>query len=482
MAIRQLQQPARALRPRPWQSWTNIAVSCVCATSAANAFEMEMGQAIVQDTFVTSAWTSIAFAQPFSARPVVTVLPTTNGGDPMTLRIRNVTTTGFEVVQTEPSGNDGRHLQNTTAYIAVEPGNHILPDGSRIVAIEHSTTSFANRLLSTTWDTVGFPSGFSGTPAIVAQIQSTANESQSPPTNSSVPFMDVGIRNVTAGTLQVTLERAESTAGSVTFNERIGIIAVQNSLNLSFTDAFSNTIQLQSLLTPTNIRGFDDGCFSNNYATAFAATPLTVASANSRSGNNGGWIRRCSESSSALGLTTDEDIDSDAERNHTGESAGVIAASTAFHANFDVDLLVSKNVSTTADPINAGSNPKAIPGADVEYTIGVVNRGSTSPDPDTVTITDDLPSDLRLCVSATCLAGGPIVFDDSSSPVSTGVSLGTIEYSNNGGTSFVYAPSPDAEGFDAAVNAVRISLDGVLASIAPAGTPSFELRLAARVN
>jgi hypothetical protein len=33
----------------------------------------------------------------------------------------------------------------------------------------------------------------------------------------------------------------------------------------------------------------------------------------------------------------DEDIDADTERSHTNESAGIIAASRAFHANFEVD-------------------------------------------------------------------------------------------------------------------------------------------------
>ena len=62
-----------------------------------------------------------------------------------------------------------------------------------------------------------------------------------------------------------------------------------------------------------------------------------------RNGNNGGWLRRCSQSSSSIGLTVDEDIDTDSERSHIGEAAGIVAASTAFHVNFAVDLAVSKS-------------------------------------------------------------------------------------------------------------------------------------------
>jgi len=446
------------------------------------AFEMEMGSVTVQDTFTTPAWTSVTFLEPFDVRPVVVALPTTDGGDPATLRISNVTTSGFQILQVEPNANDGPHVAMPTAYLAIEPGNHLLPGGGRIAALERATTSFANRFIATTWDTVSFPAAFVGSPAVVAQIQTMANESQSPPASSSVPFMDVGIRNVSAGSMQLTLERAESVAGSVTVSERVGMVAIQNATNLSFTDAFSNSVQLQALLTPANIQGYSDGCFANSFAASFANTPLAVASTNSRSGNNGGWVRRCSQSAAALGLTVDEGIENDSERNHSGESAGRIAAAMAFHANFDVDLLVSKNVATLADPFNDGTNPKAIPNADVEYVIGVSNRGSASPVYHLVWQPYRYPATLRLCVAATCYAGGPIVFDDSASPVSTGVTLGSVEYSNNGGATFSYTPIPDSDGFDAAVNAVRITLDGVLNSIAPSGAPSFELRLAARVN
>lgn len=446
------------------------------------AFEIEMGNVTVQDTFVTPTWTLVTFIRPFPGVPVVVALPTNDGSDPATLRIRNVTTTGFEILQVEPNANDGLHLAMPTAYLAVETGSHVLPDGNRLIALEHTTASFANRFISTTWDTVSFPDVFSGTPALVAAIQTTANESQAPPTTSSVPFMDVGLRNVTTTGFQITLERAESTAGTVTSPERIGIVAIEDAVDLTFTDALSTTVRLQSFRTGNNVRGWDNGCFANNYGVAFGATPLAVASLNTRGGNNGGWLRRCSQSAAALGLTVDEDTDNDTERSHQPERAGIIAASPAFHVDFDVNLLVSKLYSLLSDPFNGTTNPKSIPNANIQYTIGVVNRGAGSPDSDSLIITDDISPDIRLCVSVACQPGGPIVFDPSGSPVPPGVSLGTVEYSNDGGASYSYTPVPDADGFDNAVDAVRITMSGSMTGIAPAGVPSFELRLAARVN
>jgi len=460
--------------------WLWPLLACTLAGHA-RAFEMEMSTVTVDDTFAVPSWTTVTFLQPFAITPLVFVLPTTDGSDPATLRIRNVTTSGFQVVQTEPPANDGPHVAMPTAYLAIEPGDHVLPDGSRVLAFDHLTTSFANRLLSTSWDSLVFPTPFSSAPAMLGSIQTTNNESGSPPRASSVPFMETGLRNITPGAFQVTLERAESTAGSVTSPERIAILAIDNLANASFVDGFGTAVELQSLATASNIQGFSNGCYTNSYVNSFGTTPVAVASMNSRNGNNGGWLRRCSQSASSIGLTVDEDIDNDSERNHTSESAGVIAASTAFHVRFDVVLSVDKSVTTLSDPVNLGTDPKAVPDAVVRYTISVANNGSLSPDGDSVEITDGIPDNLALCITAACLAGGPVILDTSGSPVAPGVTIGSIEYDDGSGT-FSYPGSPDSDGFDPAIDAIRITLGGTLASVTTSGPPSFQLLFAARVE
>lgn len=440
-----------------------------------------MGAVTVNDTFIVPTWTTVTFLRPFPTTPLVFALPTTDGGDPATLRIRNVTPTGFQIVQTEPSANDGPHVAMPTAYLAIEPGDHVLPSGARILALEHSTTSFANRFLTTTWDTVPFPAPFTATPVMLGSIQTANNESGTPPSTSSIPFMDVGLQNVSTGFFQVTLERAESTAGSVTTPERIGLLAIDNFTNTSFVDSFGTAVQLQSLATAANIQGYSNGCFVNSYATAFGGTPIAVASAMTRNGNNGGWLRRCSQSAGSLGLTVDEDIDNDSERSHIGEAAGIVAASTSFHVNFDVDLAITNSVATVSDPINLTNNPKAISTAVVRYTVAVENSGSLSPDGNSLQITNDVPSTVALCITAACQPGGPVILDTSSSPVPPGVTIGNIEYDDGSGT-FAYPGAPDGDGFDSAIVAVRVQLNGTFASVATSGAPSFELLFAARVD
>ena len=462
--------------------WRWSLLALVVSARGVSAFEMEMNQVQVQDTFAVATWTSVTFLDRFDVPPVVVTLPTTQGGDPSLLRLRNITTTGFQILQVEPNANDGPHVAMDTVYLALEPGDHVLPDGTRVQAFTHSTTSFVNRLLSDTWDTRGYLSPFAAAPALVATIQTMVNESGTPPATSSIPWLGVALRNVNAGAFDVSLERAESTAGAVTAAETIGFIAIDNPTNSLFVDQVGTSIRLQALRSANNLRGYGDGCFTTSWPVTFAQTPLAVAAQITRAGNNGGWVRRCSQSASSLGLTVDEDMDADAERNHTSETAGIIGASGAFHANFSADLTVAKQVVALSDPHNGTVGPFAIPGAVMRYDVQVTSRGSLSPDTDSVTITDQLPPQIALCVSPLCLAGGPVVFDASGSPVGPGVVLGAIEYSNNGGLSYGYTPLPDGDGFDAAVDALRISLQGDFSPISSSGAPSVVLRFAARVR
>lgn len=68
-------------------------------------------------------------------------------------------------------------------------------------------------------------------------------------------------------------------------------------------------------------------------------------------------------------------------------------------------LSVAKTATVISDPFNGGSNPKAIPGAAVEYTI-VVTNNSTTTAADAVTVTDTIPADTTFVPGSITLNGG----------------------------------------------------------------------------
>ena len=133
-------------------------------------------------------------------------------------------------------------------------------------------------------------------------------------------------------------------------------------------------------------------------------------------------------------------------------------------------LAVTKVSSVISDPVNGTSNPKAIPGALIEYLITVSNTGSDNTDGNTVIITDDAPADAKMCLANLVGPGsGPVLFSSGSpasglgySFVALGNTTDNLQFSADGGTTWNYTPTPDADGCDPAVSDFRVSPTGVL--------------------
>lgn len=139
-------------------------------------------------------------------------------------------------------------------------------------------------------------------------------------------------------------------------------------------------------------------------------------------------------------------------------------------------LSVTKVSTLISDPVNLGTNPKAIPGAVVEYLITVANNGTAATDANSVVVLDNGPPDAKLCQIAS--AGGPVVYSDAGgtgltySFISLASSTDSLEFSNNNGAGWTYVPSADAQGCDGSVTSFRVRPGGGLG----AGR-SFNLRV-----
>lgn len=146
-------------------------------------------------------------------------------------------------------------------------------------------------------------------------------------------------------------------------------------------------------------------------------------------------------------------------------------------------LQISKSAQTLSDPINGLSDPKAIPGATVEYTITVQNLGPGPVDADSLIITDPLPAVTALFVDTG--SGDPVIFADGPTPSGLSYNFATdVTFSNQagGGPPYSYVPTPDADGFDAAVTGIRIAPTGTLSAASGGGSPSFIVTLRVRIE
>jgi len=287
-------------------------------------------------------WEFVTFDGAFSEPPVVSVMPTTDGGDPCTIYIKDVTATGFKAAPAEPYKKDGPHPAwnpETITYIAVASGTWKL-GGIRVQAGKKETqiqkyndakTRNSDMPGDGGWDNIGF-SGFSDTPALITQIQTVNNEVNFEPDDYAKPFMTVACGVVGTNGASVALERAEVANyeyGRVTTAETIGWIAFEAGTG-TFTSASGEEVKYASLYTARVVEGWGTSRSVNFGMNMETHSPLVIASQNSRHGNDGGWLRLKSRSSTSVTLVVDEDNKVDSERAHVAERAGIFAVSEGF--------------------------------------------------------------------------------------------------------------------------------------------------------
>jgi uncharacterized repeat protein (TIGR01451 family) len=140
-------------------------------------------------------------------------------------------------------------------------------------------------------------------------------------------------------------------------------------------------------------------------------------------------------------------------------------------------LSVTKVSSVISDPVNSTNQPKAIPGALIEYLISVANTGASATDNNSVVVLDSGPAEAKFCQVGR--VGGPVVFSDPAgnsgltySFINLASLADSLDFSNDFGATWNYVPVADADGCDTAITDFRVRPNGAFA----AGR-SFSLRV-----
>ena len=250
-------------------------------------------------------------------------------------------------------------------------------------------------------------------------------------------------------------------------------------------DVTPNTWRRQGLAawltSPTNLAYFDENNSANWSAIGFpSATNLHVSGTDSASQNTGRGF---------AAIQTAQDrarVRNILFRRYTNpEPALTLTAESQ-----PPDLLLQKSVVTVFDPFNNTTNPKAIPGSWVDYTITAFNAGAGGVDADSLVITDPLPNTVVLFVGDLGAPGsGPVDFTDGVGPASSGLTLDygglgdlgdDIEFSTDG-LNWSYIPTPDADGFDPSVTHIRVSPSGAFQGTGTATPTQFDIRMRVKV-
>ena len=154
-------------------------------------------------------------------------------------------------------------------------------------------------------------------------------------------------------------------------------------------------------------------------------------------------------------------------------------------------LVLQKTLLTIFDPNNQTTNPKAIPGSHVDFTITASNTAAGEVDAGTTIITDPIAVNAELFVGDLGGAGsGPVEFTDGAGAASSGLTYTYISLANltddvdfsTDGIDYTFVPTPDVDGFDSAVRYIRINPAGTFLGTTTATPTTFDLRIRIRVQ
>ena len=219
----------------------------------------------------------------------------------------------------------------------------------------------------------------------------------------------------------------------------------------------ANVTQVSSVAMTA--QGAPATCNSTAAATCIFQYAYTVPASPSL----GGWTVRVTASEGTEGTVTDLGV---------GSFTVAIPQPT---------ITMVKTSTVLSDPFNNATNPKRIPNAVVRYDITMTNSGPGTIDSGTLVLTDAVPANSAMYVSTA--SGNPVVFVNGATASGLTYNYATnVTYSSTGASGpWTYTPVPDANGFDAAVRAVRVAPTGVM-NAAGSGNPSFTIQFRIRIN
>ena len=158
-------------------------------------------------------------------------------------------------------------------------------------------------------------------------------------------------------------------------------------------------------------------------------------------------------------------------------------------------LTFMKSLQTLSDPVKGTTNPFNIPGAEILYSLNVTNTGTVAPDNGSLTITDPVPAGTALFIGdiGGSPAGSPVAFVDGAGLTASNLGISfislasmadSLSFSNDGGATFVYDPSTDADvdGFNSSVTHLRVNLNGTMNVSDGTNHPTFTLRFKVRID
>lgn len=243
-------------------------------------------------------WRTVNLTQQY-ANPVVVAGPATRrGGDPVTIRVRNVTTESFQIAVDEWDYRDGRHTYERVSYMVMEAGTYELADGTVIQAGLDATNH--------RWDDTTFNNPFVGeVPVVFTQVM-TYNDPSAVTTR---------IRNVNETGFQYRVQEEEG-------NDRIHAVETVGWLAITRGTGSTDGKNFEAFVTPNAVTEAD---YSVNFVNSYAQSPVFLANMQTYNGGDPATVRLGNISNTSATFYLEEERSFDQETAHNPERVGYLA-------------------------------------------------------------------------------------------------------------------------------------------------------------
>lgn len=245
----------------------------------------------------STQWHSVTFAASFAQTPVVVMSPASGNGDqPCAMRVRNVSTTGFEFQLDEWNYLNGEHLEETVFYLAMEPGVHSF-GGLKWEAKNVSS-------VDDNWKTVSFGQSFTSRPAVIAQCV----------TYNGAAAVTTRMRNNSASSIQIHVQEEEGEDGTHA-DETVAVIAIEQGTLASEGSLSFRGGEWGSVDGDWGTKTFGGSSFSN---------PAVLLGINTFAGQDTVAARYKNLTSTGVTVKCEEEESADAELAHADETVSYI--------------------------------------------------------------------------------------------------------------------------------------------------------------
>ncbi len=248
---------------------------------------------------VNNEWFYVTFNGTYTDPVVVAKSASLDDDDPAVVRVKNVTSTGFEVRIQEWDYLDGLHDFETVSYMVMEKGTHELPNGIQVAA---------GFFEAKRWKRVTFNQLFNQIPIVVSGV-TTENE---------VDAVTGRVFRISPEGFVFFLQEQESTMKEHFVNETISYIAWEPS---------SGTVNGMDYIVDSTFNEVTHNLYSIPFYPSFTSAPVFMADMQTKDGGDTADVRWQNKNSDGIEVQIDEEQSKNTEVNHTTEVVGYMAFS-----------------------------------------------------------------------------------------------------------------------------------------------------------